>query len=539
MATSTYTSSEVSTVGSSVKGYVIVSITTTGKTTGEITVDFHLKGNSWTIAADISESYWSFSSTTVSGSLSKAPGFISGGDRSIAKITKSFSLPKSASSETLSFKFKSNLPKNGSLPHDYFSFNGSVKVTFPAGTYYKPPSNLSISTSEITTTSFKVTARWTGGEGSTDGACKVIVNGSTKVIDNDPVVFTGLSPNTSYGITAKLYDKKHNPDTTIQTVTGSALTLPGPPTWGSKSSTTNSVSLNVSANGNGATNLQYQFSRDKSNWYTSSTFSGLDDNTEYTFYARCKNTSTGKTSGSISTTYWTHPILDNIGISLVSGEEHSAFTVTANTYTNSSLIDYIYKENTIDSTEYKTSATSATWRSSDGVRENTTYTVRVRSKNRTSGFESATRSVSITTWHNPLTKFSIEVTNRWYYELSAKCSFSYSGTATIYMAIGDDQNWTDKGHLSGVVHTRDGLSPNTLYNIWAYIQDEHGRIYGNKSEKITTAYTLDDRSLYANGALKHLYANGILKTPDKVYVIQGDGTKICMNKIINNDPREG
>lgn len=452
-------------------------------------------------------------------------------------ITKTYRKTNATQNKTIKFRV------DGSATH-YTNMLGcperSVSFTIPSGHIH--PKGLKVASLISTTTSISTEADWTPGKGA-DAKVDVNLDGAnTKTIDGaEAVSWSGLTPNKQYTLNYELWDVPTGGGAhrNLEKTSRSIWTKLKPPVWGSISSTTNSVSLSVSANGNSTTNLQYEYSKDNRSWGTSSTFSGLDDNTEYTFYARCKNTSTKEISGSISTTYWTHPILDDIAISLVPTEEHSSFTVTAKTYTNSDLMNYKYKENTIDSTEYETAATSATWRSSDGVRENTTYTVRVRSKNRKSGFESATRSVSITTWHNPLSGFSVQVTNRWYYELSAKCSFSYSGTVTIYMAIGDDQNWIDKGHSSGVVHIRNGLSPNTLYNIWAYIQDEHGRIYGNKSEKITTAYTLDDRSIYANGELKHLYSNGALQTPDKVYVIQGDGTKICMNKIINNDPREG
>lgn len=446
-------------------------------------------------------------------------------------ITKTYRKTTAAQSKTIKFRVDGSATiytdMLGCLEH-------SVSFTIPSGHIH--PKGLKVTSLTSTTTSISTKVDWISGKGA-DAKVDVDLDGAyTKTIDgNEAASWSALTPNKQYTLNYELWDvpTEGKPHRNLEKTSRSIWTKLKPPIWGSISSTTNSVSLSVSANGNDATNLQYEYSKDNYKWGTSSTFYELDDNTKYTFYARCKNTSTKETSDSISIEYWTHPILDDIGISLVPKEEHSSFTVTAKTRTNSSYMEYFY---TCSAGNKGWTGSSATWENLTG---HTTYTVVVKSKNTTSGFESATRSVSITTWHNPLSGFSVEVTNRWYYELSAKCSFSYSGTATIYMAIGDDQNWTDKEHSSGVIHTRDGLSPNTLYNIWAYIQDEHGRIYGNKSEKITTAYTLDDRSLYANGILKHLYANGILKTPDKVYVIQGDGTKICMNKIINNDPREG
>ena len=177
-----------------------------------------------------------------------------------------------------------------------YTFNKVINVTVP--TAYTPPSGLSLSISETTTTSFKVTARWTGGEGETDGACRVTVNGTSKIIDDDPVVFTGLTPNVSYTVSGELYDKKNSPSTVRDTASASAHTTIATPTgWTGTGSNTNSIWASGTSSNGGS--FYYQYRINGGSWQNSGTFGGLSSNTRYSIQVRAVSNTGGGTSGAL------------------------------------------------------------------------------------------------------------------------------------------------------------------------------------------------------------------------------------------------
>lgn len=421
----------------------------------------------------------------------------------------------------------------------------STKVSGSLAPAYKAPSNLSISSSEITETSFKISASWTKGTNS-DGRAYITANSETKLIDNDPVVFTGLTPNTSYSVKGRLADATHaNADYGSQTI--SVLTLISTPTsWTSATSTTNSVTLGATSVNGG--NFKYQYRIQKagvwSAWQDSGTFSGLSNNTKYPVESRCMNTDNNTTSGSLAGEVWTYPVISALNLSLKSGSEHNTINATSGTTVSSGTDQYLFKIDTTAGTW--SSSSSASWGSLAG---NSTHTITVKTKNITSGLESAEVSKSITTWYNPLTNLVIILVNRWFWYLQIKCTFDYQGGAsniTKYeFAIGDDQTLQNKGTTN--LHSRGTTDPsnsnklnyNTNYNCQVRVTDNHGRTYAVND---IVFRTLDERPLYVDGTLREVKVikpDGTTHyvTPNLLNVVQSDGSVINMNKIINNDNR--
>lgn len=511
---------------------------------------------------------------------------------------------------------------SGSLDGVY-TFNKVINVTVP--TAYTPPSGLSLSISETTTTSFKVTARWTGGKGETDGACRVTVNGTSKIIDNDPVVFTGLTPNVSYTVSGELYDKKNSPSTVRDTASASAhttittpsgwtgvgsnngsiwatatssnggsfyyqyrinnggwsgwqnsgtfsgltpnisysiqaravsntgggtsgalsgtihTTIATPNGWTGVGSNTNSVWATGTSSNGGSFYYQYRIYKNGawSAWQNSGTFSSLSSNTNYSLQVRAVSNTGGGTSGALSGSRWTYPVIGSLTVSLQSGQEHDRINASAAASVSSSYDQYSFA---INSNSWQTYGGSSTYWS--GLNGNTTYTIWVKMRNTASGFESASVSRQITTWHDPLTNLKVNLVNRWFWYLLVNCSYTYTGTISKFEFDIGGQGYQNKGTSNS--HSRGTTSPtgspklayNTNYTCKVRVTDNHGRQYTASA----TYKTLDERPLYVNGVLREvklIKSDGSVHyvTPNLLSVIQSNGTVTNMNKIINNDDR--
>lgn len=511
---------------------------------------------------------------------------------------------------------------SGSLDGVY-TFNKVINVTVP--TAYTPPSGLSLSISETTTTSFKVTARWTGGEGETDGACRVTVNGTSKIIDNDPVVFTGLTPNVSYSVSGELYDKKNSPSTVRDTASATAhttittpsgwtgvgsnngsiwatatssnggsfyyqyrinnggwsgwqnsgtfsgltpnisysiqaravsntgggtsgalsgtihTTIATPNGWTGVGSNTNSVWATGTSSNGGSFYYQYRIYKNGawSAWQNSGTFSSLSSNTNYSLQVRAVSNTGGGTSGALSGSRWTYPVIGSLTVSLQSGQEHDRINASAAASVSSSYDQYSFA---INSNSWQTYGGSSTYWS--GLNGNTTYTIWVKMRNTASGFESASVSRQITTWHDPLTNLKVNLVNRWFWYLLVNCSYTYTGTISKFEFDIGGQGYQNKGTSNS--HSRGTTSPtgspklayNTNYTCKVRVTDNHGRQYTASA----TYKTLDERPLYVNGILREvklIKSDGSVHyvTPNLLSVVQSNGTVTNMNKIINNDNR--
>lgn len=402
---------------------------------------------------------------------------------------------------------------------------------------YTPPSDLSLSISETTTTSFKVTARWTGGEGETDGACRVTVNGTSKIIDNDPVVFTGLTPNVSYTVSGELYDKKNSPSTVRDTASSSAHTTIATPTgWTGTGSNTNSIWASGTSSNGGS--FYYQYRINSGSWQNSGTFGGLSSNTRYSIQVRAVSNTGGGTSGALDGALWTYPVIGGLNVSLVSGKEHDAISATSYAQVSSGNDSFQFRLN-YNYTGWQT--VGKTW---SGLSGHTTYTIGVTVRNNTSGYQSAEVTKQITTWYDPLTNLRVNLVNRWFWYLLINSSYSYGGSISKFEFDIGGQGYQNKGTSNS--HSRGTTSPtgspklayNTNYTCKVRVTDNHGRQYTASA----TYKTLDERPLYVNGVLREvklIKSDGSVHyvTPNLLSVVQSNGTVTNMNKIINNDDR--
>lgn len=416
-----------------------------------------------------------------------------------------------------------------------YTFNKVINVTVP--TAYTPPSGLSLSISETTTTSFKVTARWTGGEGETDGACRVTVNGTSKIIDDDPVVFTGLTPNISYTVSGELYDKKNSPSTVRDTASASAHTTIATPTgWTGTGSNTNSIWASGTSSNGGS--FYYQYRINGGSWQNSGTFGGLSSNTRYSIQVRAVSNTGGGTSGALDGALWTYPVIGGLNVSLVSGKEHDAISATSYAQVSSGNDSFQFRLNS-SYTGWQT--TGQTW---SGLSGHTTYTIGVTVRNNTSGYQSAEVTKQITTWYDPLTNLRVNLVNRWFWYLLINSSYSYGGSISKFEFDIGGQGYQNKGTSNS--HSRGTTSPtgspklayNTNYTCKVRVTDNHGRQYTASA----TYKTLDERPLYVNGVLREvklIKSDGSVHyvTPNLLSVVQSNGTVTNMNKIINNDNR--
>lgn len=207
---------------------------------------------------------------------------------------------------------------------EFFNDNGGLVVP------YKAVSGLKMSSSEIGTNSFKISASWTAGVES-DGRVYVTTDktGDTKkLIDDDPVVFDynndSIKSNTYYTVTGRLCDKTHD-SSSFETLSLNLWTKPiiNNPTLTRRSGFEhNTIDVSVSA----AVSTEYdQFaykigSGNWSDWTTDKTysFSGLTENTEYTISAKMKNTESGYESEEKTNkiTTWYDPI-SNLSVVLL------------------------------------------------------------------------------------------------------------------------------------------------------------------------------------------------------------------------------
>ena len=423
----------------------------------------------------------------------------------------------------------------GTVGADAFAWSGN----FPSGTtapvYYTAPKNFSISVNSKTSTSVTVKASWTEGS-KTSTVTASIGSNSVNISNGGTGTISGLTPNTSYSISGSLSD-----GTTSLSSSASVLTnIVGPSAWSSASSNTNSITVAATSSNGG--NFKYQYRIQKSgswsSWQDSGTFSSLSANTNYPLEARCVNTDNSTTSSSLSGSLWTYPVVNVPSLSRRSGSEHNTIDVSTSASVASSYDQFAFKLGNGGWSGWQAAKTYA-YGSLSG---NTSYTVYVKMKNTSSGYESSAQSASITTWHNPLTNLKVNLVNRWFWYLQTNCSYTYTGTISKFEFDIGGQGWQNKGttnsHSRG--STTAGASGNLAYNTdhvcKVRVTDNHGRTYTAQA----TYKTLDERCLYVNGALREVKVikpnNSVVYiTPNLLTVVKPDGSTVNMNKIINND----
>ena len=225
---------------------------------------------------------------------------------------------------------------------------------------------------DYTTAYNSITLTPTGTEGTNpiDHYEYSIDNGSYQTSN----VFGNLTEQTEYTINVKAIDsagRESNPYT-IE-VTTDIYQVPTI-TNVSTSSTTNSITINVSASNGDGTITKYMYSRDNgSNWYESTsnsyTFSGLTSNT--TFYIQVKvvdnNDRESAVSNTTEQTQYLNPTVNNVSTSNITAESIT-LTVTASAGSNN-VSTYYYSKN--NGSSY-VSSTSNTY-TFTGLEPETTY----------------------------------------------------------------------------------------------------------------------------------------------------------------------
>ena len=229
---------------------------------------------------------------------------------------------------------------------------------------------------EYTTTYNSITLTPTGTDGTN------IIDHYEYSIDNGAYqtsnVFNNLTEQTEYTINVKAIDsdgRESNPYT-IQVTTDTYI-VPQI-TNVSTSSTTNSITINVSASNGDGTITKYMYSRDNgSNWSESTsnsyTFDNLTSNT--TFYVQVKAVDNNGRESAVSnatvTTQYINPVVNSVSASNITSSSVT-LTVSATAGSNSIATYYYSKDN---GSSYETS-TSNTYTFS-GLSGNTTYNFRV------------------------------------------------------------------------------------------------------------------------------------------------------------------
>ena len=459
------------------------------------------------------------------------------GTQVIHRASLSFNVQKTTSARNVKLYFGSAVQST----YWWDILAGEVTQTLDVPSSYVPPSNLNNPRAyDITTTSFTAMANWTGGTGA-DGMCYVTANGQRKLINNDPVTFTGLTPNTAYTVKFELSEVDHS-STIYDTATITATTLIAPPSgWVSVTSSTTSITASATSPNGGS--FKYQYRINGGAWQDSGTFSGLTPNTNYTIEARCYSNSQGTASTTISTSRWTYPALSSPLLSLKSGSEHNTILVSAKVSGATSNAQYAYR---IDNGSWSGWTTASSY-SFSGLAGHSTHTIGVKMRNSSSGLESSEVTGSITTWYNPLTNLKVNLVNRWFWYLLINCSFNYQGGTSNISKYEFDiggQGYQNKGTSNS--HSRGSTSPtgsgklnyNTDYVCNVRVTDNHGRTY----TATATFKTMDERCLYVDGVLREvkvINSDGSISyvTPNLLTVVNENGTTVNMNKIINNDNR--
>lgn len=423
-------------------------------------------------------------------------------------------------------------------------------------TLYSESSAYELVVASVDTTVISVKHSWTQGSiaGSNYTERSIVIAAAdgtyteklNNVASGTTMRFSGLIPNKTYNITGIAND-----GTTTLTSTLSKNTNVAQPS-GITITTQGAESLVFKAESkNDTTNLKYKYILTRPDFASETkevaagqnvTFSSLVSNTDYNLQIIAYNTSTNITSTLLNTNIWTKPLMTNNGLvlKLPVGYEHERITITAVLENSSAYDQYSFK---LDSNEYSGYRNSNTI-TYMGVEDNTNYEIFVMVKNTKSGLISDPISKNITTWHEPMTNLEVIMSNRWFWYLGIKSSYTYNGTISKYeFSIGDEiyqnrgaNNSYSKG--SAIGGNSINLKYNTNYLCKVRITDNHGRTY----EASKTFKTLDERPLYVNGQLREvklIRPDGtiVYLTPNLISVVNSDNKVTNMNDVINNDSR--
>ena len=380
-------------------------------------------------------------------------------------------------SDTTEYKIKVKVvDSNGRESTEYYE-------TISTETYILPV----VANVEYTTTynSITLTPSGTDGTGTVSRYVYSINNGAYQ----DSNVFSGLTENTTYTINVKAIDnnnRESNPYAIqVTTDTYQVPTI----TNVSTSSTTNSITINVTASNGDGNITTYMYSRDNgSNWYESTsnsyTFSGLTSNT--TFYVQVKvvdnNGKESAVSNTTVTTVYINPTVNSVSASNITSNS-VRLTVSATAGSNS-IRTYYYSRNN-GSSYVSSSSNSYTF---SGLSAGTTYTFRVYVVD-SGGVKSNERTTSATTSYVNPTANSVSVTEVTSDSITVSVSASggTNSVRTYYYSINNGAYTSSTSNS----YTFSGLNPSTTYSIRVYVADTAGRTSNTVS---TTGTTEDDGS---------------------------------------------
>ena len=380
-------------------------------------------------------------------------------------------------SDTTEYKIKVKVvDSNGRESTEYYE-------TISTETYILPV----VANVEYTTTynSITLTPSGTDGTGTVSRYVFSINNGAYQ----DSNVFNGLTENTTYTINVKAIDnnnRESNPYAIqVTTDTYQVPTI----TNVSTSSTSNSITINVTASNGDGNITTYMYSRDNgSNWYESTsnsyTFSGLTSNT--TFYVQVKvvdnNGKESAVSNTTVTTVYINPTVNSVSASNITSNS-VRLTVSATAGSNS-IRTYYYSSNN-GSSYVSSSSNSYTF---SGLSAGTTYTFSVYVVD-SGGVKSNERTTSATTSYVNPTANSVSVTEVTSDSITVSVSASggTNSVRTYYYSINNGAYTSSTSNS----YTFSGLNPSTTYSIRVYVADTAGRTSNTVS---TTGTTEDDGS---------------------------------------------
>lgn len=313
-----------------------------------------------------------------------------------------------------------------------------------------------------TSTEYSVTVSWESVAGATSYG--VLFNGTAYSVTGTSKTFTGLSPNTAYTyqVCAKDADGS-SAYSTKQTVT----TTPKAPTNASTTSNENSVTLSWGAV-EGATSYDVMFNGTTYNVTgTSTTLTGLEANTAYTYQICAKNPD-GSSSYSITKTVKTSPIPPTNPSATTT--KNSA-TISWGAVTGATSYDVMFNGAT-----YNVTGTSKTI---SGLTPGTSYSYSVRANN-ADGSSSYSAPQTIITIPNPPTvptNVSATATTN-----SATVSWSAVAGATSYDVYFNSTLY----NVTGTTKTVDGLTPGTSYSYRVRANNAGGSSAYNSGQTIQT-----------------------------------------------------
>ena len=269
--------------------------------------------------------------------------------------------------DTTEYKIKIKVvDSNGRVSTEYYKAISTETYILPV-----------VASVDTTTTynSITLTPSGTDGTGTIDHYLYSINNGEYQ----ESNVFNNLNEQTEYTIRVKAIDnngRETNPPYELQ-VTTDAYQVPTI-TNVSTSSTTNSITINVSASNGDGTITKYMYSRDNgSNWYESTsnsyTFSNLTSNT--TFYVQVKVVDNNNRESAVSnTTVQTQYINPVVNSASASNITQNSVTLTVSATAGSNSIATYYYSNNNGSSYVSSSSNTYTF---SGLSAGTTYNFRV------------------------------------------------------------------------------------------------------------------------------------------------------------------